>query len=222
MCPILCNPIDGSSPGSTVPGILQARTLEWVATGQGTASFIYSGRMLYSCVIFGTIFLKFGGLLLNSTPDHYVNINGFNHFPRHLPVTPEYLHSWISKKMQNTDHSSAGKESACSGRDPHLTPGLGRPTGEGIGYPFQYSWASFVSQLVKNPPAVRETWVQSVCWEDSLENGKATHSSILTWRIPWTVLSQGLTKSQTWLSHFHFHCILATGQGNLFEAFCVC
>ena len=48
-------------------------------------------------------------------------------------------------------------------------------------------WASLVAQLVKNLPAMWETWVWSLGWEDSLENGKATHSSILAWRIPWTV-----------------------------------
>ena len=47
--------------------------------------------------------------------------------------------------------------------------------------------ASLVAQLVKNPPAMRETWVQSLGWEDYLERGKTTHSSILAWRIPWTV-----------------------------------
>ena len=56
-------------------------------------------------------------------------------------------------------HSSVGKESTCNARDPGLIPELGRSTGEGIGYPLQYSWASFVSQLVKNPPAMQETWV---------------------------------------------------------------
>ena len=48
-------------------------------------------------------------------------------------------------------------------------------------------WASPVAQLVKNQPAIQETWVQSLRWEDPLEKGKATHSSILAWRIPWTV-----------------------------------
>ena len=48
-------------------------------------------------------------------------------------------------------------------------------------------WASLVAQLVKNLPAMRETWVHSLGWEDPLEKGKATHSSILAWRIPWTV-----------------------------------
>ena len=59
--------------------------------------------------------------------------------------------------------------------------------GEGIDYPLQYSWASLVAQLVKNPPAMQETWVQSLGWEDTLEKGKATHPSILGSRIPWTV-----------------------------------
>ena len=49
------------------------------------------------------------------------------------------------------------------------------------------SWASLVAQLVKNLPAMWETWVQPMGWEDSLEKGKATHSSILAWRTPWTI-----------------------------------
>ena len=84
-------------------------------------------------------------------------------------------------------HSSVGKESTCDAGDPGLIPGSGRSAGEGIGYPLQYSWASLVAQLVKNPRAIQETWVQSLGWEDPLEKGKATHSSILAWRIPWTV-----------------------------------
>ena len=55
--------------------------------------------------------------------------------------------------------SSAGKESAGNAGDLGLIPGSGRSAGEGIGYPLQYSWASLVAQLVKNPPAVKETWV---------------------------------------------------------------
>ena len=61
---------------------------------------------------------------------------------------------------------------------------LGRSAGEGIGYPLQYSWASLVAQLVKNPPVMWETWVQSLGREDPLEKGKTTHSSIPAWRIP--------------------------------------
>ena len=84
-------------------------------------------------------------------------------------------------------HSSVGKESACNAGGPGLIPGLGRSAGEGIGYPLQYSWASLVAQPVKNPPAMWETWFRSLGWEDPLVKGKAVHSSILAWRIPWTV-----------------------------------
>ena len=63
---------------------------------------------------------------------------------------------------------------------------MGRSAGEGIGYPLQYSWASMVAQTVKNSPAIWETWVQSLGWEDLLEKGMATHSSIPVWRISWT------------------------------------
>ena len=73
-----------------------------------------------------------------------------------------------------------------------MIPGLGRFTGEGIGYPIQYSWAFLVAQLVKNLLAMQETWVQSLGWEDPPEKVKATHSSILAWRIPWTIQSLGL------------------------------
>ena len=89
--------------------------------------------------------------------------------------------------VKGFSHSSVGKESACNAGDPGSIPGSGRAPGEGIGYPLQYSLASLVAQLVKNPPAMWETWVQSLGWEDPLEKRKATHSSILAWRIPWTV-----------------------------------
>ena len=85
---------------------------------------------------------------------------------------------------------SVGKETACNAGDPSLIPGLGKSTGEGIGYLLQYSWASLVAQLVKNPLAMWETWLRSLGGEDLLKKGKATHSSILAWRIPWTVQSK--------------------------------
>ena len=59
------------------------------------------------------------------------------------------------------------------------------------------SWASLSAQLVKNWPAVQETWVQSLGWEDPLKKGKATHSSVLAWRIPWTVQSMGCKELDT-------------------------
>ena len=87
-----------------------------------------------------------------------------------------------------------------------MIPGSGRSSGEGIGYPLQYSWASLGAQTVKNPPAVWETWVQSSGWEDALEEGMAPHSSILAWGIPkdreaWQAAVDGVTKSQTRLSN---------------------
>ena len=86
---------------------------------------------------------------------------------------PSFAHS------QSLPCTSVGKESACNAADPGSIPGSGRFVGEGIGYPLQYSWASLVAQLVKNPTAMRDTWVQSLGWEDPLEKGMATHSSVL-------------------------------------------
>ena len=102
--------------------------------------------------------------------------------------------------------SSVGKESACNEEDPGSISGLGRSTGEGIGYPLQYSSASLVAQLVKNLSAMKETWDRPLCWEDPLEKGKATHASILAWRIPWPIQSHGLTNSRRQLSDFTFFC----------------
>ena len=69
-------------------------------------------------------------------------------------------------------HSSVGKESACNSGDPGSIPGLGRSPGERKGYPLQDSWASLVAWLVKNPPAMQETWIQSLGWEDLLEKDR--------------------------------------------------
>ena len=89
-------------------------------------------------------------------------------------------------------NSSVGKESACNARNSNSIPGLESSPGEGIGYPLQHSWAFLVAQMVKNLPAMLETWVQSLGWEDALEEGMETHSSILAWRIPWTEEPGGL------------------------------
>ena len=83
--------------------------------------------------------------------------------------------------------SSAGKESACNAGNSSSIPGSGRSPGEGNCYPLQYSWASLVAHLVKNLPAMQETWVWSLGWNDPLEKGTATHSSILALRISWIV-----------------------------------
>ena len=79
----------------------------------------------------------------------------------------------------------------------------GPPAREGIGYPFQYSWAYLVAQTLKNPPAMQETWVRSLGQEDPLEKEMATYSSILAWRIQWTEEPgiDEVTKIQTQLSN---------------------
>ena len=65
-----------------------------------------------------------------------------------------------------------------------MIPGSGRSPGEGIGYPLQYFWVSLVAQMLKNLPAMRETRVRSLGWDDLLEKGMDTHYSIPAWRIP--------------------------------------
>ena len=92
------------------------------------------------------------------------------------------IHSLVAQLLKN---SPAMQET------PGSIPGLGRSAGEGIGYALQHSWAFLVAQLVKNPPAMQETWVRSLGWEDPMEKGMPTHSSILAWRISWTVQSMG-------------------------------
>ena len=102
--------------------------------------------------------------------------------------------------------SSAGKESTCIARDPGSILWLGRSPGEKMGYPLQYSWASLVTQLVRNPPAMWEACVRPLGWEDALKEGMATYSSILALRIPmdrgsWWATVHEVTKSQTQLSN---------------------
>jgi len=120
-----------------------------------------------------------------------------------------FRHDW-EIELNWTEHnqilafcgSSAGKESACNAGDPGLIPWLIRSPGEGIGYLLQNSW---VAQMVKKPAAMWEIWVWSLGWEVPLEEGMATHFSILSWRIPmdrgpWWTIVHGITESQTQLS----------------------
>ena len=108
--------------------------------------------------------------------------------------------------LEGFPDSSVGKEFTCNAGDSSSIPRSGRSAGEGIGYPLQYSWVSLVAQLVKNLLAMRKTWVQSLGWEDPLENGMATHSSILAENSIDSIVHR-VTKSRTRLSKFHFHCV---------------
>ena len=89
----------------------------------------------------------------------------------------------MSISAKGSPDSLVGKESAYNVGDPGSIPWLGRSAGEGIGYLFWYSWACLVAQLVKKPPAMWDTWLLSLGWEEPLEKVKATHSSILAWII---------------------------------------
>ena len=100
--------------------------------------------------------------------------------------------------------SSVGKESTCHAGDSGSIPGSERSPGERIGYPSQCSWASLVAQLVKNPPAICETWIRSLGWEDPLEKGNATHSSILAWRINELDTAERLSLSLSTLTSLDF------------------
>ena len=92
---------------------------------------------------------------------------------RYIDVIDDYY-----EVLTNPD-SSVGKESTFNAGDRGSIPVSERSAGEGIGYPLRYSWASLVAQLVKNLPTMWETWIPFLGWEDLLEKGKATHSSIL-------------------------------------------
>ena len=127
-------------------------------------------------------------------------------FPRHLPAR-KVSASPIPTLWQVFERvywvaSVLSDSLGCSGL------GSGRSPEEGIGYPFQHSWTFLVAQLVKNLPAMQETWVRSLGWEDPLEKGIATHSSVLAWRIPWTVYSMGSQRvGHDWVT-FTFHAYM--------------
>ena len=119
--------------------------------------------------------------------------------------------------------TSAGKESSCDAGDLSSIPMLGSSPRERIDYSLQYSWASPVPQMVKNPPAMQQTWVRSLIWEDPLEEGMATHSSILSWRSPmdwgaWRNSPWGHKESDTtWTTkhtHTHRHTDTHTHKGH--------
>ena len=145
--PTLCDPIDGSPPGSPVPRILQARTLEWVAIS-------FSNAWKWNVKV-----KSLSRVRLLATPwtaaYQAPSSMGFS--------SQEY---WSGVPLPSPDHSSI-------------------PTF------YQSAWASLAAQSENNLPAVRETWVWSLGWEDPLEKRKVIPSSILARRIPWTVESMG-------------------------------
>ena len=126
----------------------------------------------------------------------------------------DYRNVLLSTLMGFPD-SSVGKESACNAGDPGLTPGSGRSAGEGISYPLQYSWASLLGQLVKNPPAKKKKKKESTCNVGDLGSfpvlgrspgeGKIYPLQYFGLENSMDYIVYGFTTSQTWLSDFHFH-----------------
>ena len=134
-CPTLCSPMDYSPPSSSVHGILQARILEWVATPSSKGSSWLRDRTHNILCL-----LQWQVGRLPQVPHRKPHISEW-------PRTNIFL------------GSSVGKESTWNTGDPGSTPGSGRSTAERISHPFQYSWATPVARLIKNLPAMGETWV---------------------------------------------------------------
>ena len=127
-------------------------------------------------------------------------------------TTWEALYIYVGKGRQfiyvyahvGFSDSSVGKESACNAGDHSSIPRSGWTAGEGIDYPIQYSWTSLVAQLVKNPPAMWETWVLSLGWEDCPREGKGYPLQYSGLENSMDCIVHEVVKSQTWLSDFNF------------------
>ena len=126
--------------------------------------------------------------------------------PKHLTSSFWFLDTFVclQEQISGFPESSVGKETSCNAGDPGLILGWGRSPGEGIGYPGEYSWASLVAQLVKNPPPMRETWVWSLGWEDPPEEGKGYPLQYSGLENSMDCIAHGVVKSWAWLSDFHF------------------
>ena len=126
---------------------------------------------------------------------------------------PKYvlrLGTWINKRIllrvfMGFLDSSVGRESTCNAGDPGSIPGPGRSAREGIVFPLQYSWSSLVAQLVRNPPAIGETWVWSLGWEDPLEKGTTYPLQYSGLENSMNCIVHRVAKSWTQLSDFHLH-----------------
>ena len=150
----------------------------------------------------------FGFLLKQDNNRNYYSVIHGLYSLSHLIHSKPLGNYYYCHFMDGFPDSSVGKESACHAGDPCSIPKSGRSAGEGIGYPFQYSWASLVAQLLKNPPAMWETWVWSLGWEDPLEKGNSYPLRYSCLENFMDCIVHGVAKSQTRLSDFHFHFLL--------------
>ena len=199
------NPTDRGAWRAAVHGVAKSQAwLKWLSmhthmwvTGTNDQNSWILGCLCFKYLIHLTDLLGLAPSLWGSQ-----TLKGMEDFWEQTPGSPNRRlreHSSIDSPFlpEGFPDGSVGTESICNTRDPCLIPGSGSSIGEGIDYPLQYSWACLVSELVKNLPATQETWVWSLGWEDPLEKETATHSSILAWRIPWTVYPCGCKESDT-------------------------
>ena len=176
-CLTFCNSVDCSLPGSSVHRILQARILEWVAITFSRVSIEGNMRNISCLSDRNHIALLLG-------QKSFINFVFKKFFPTRgnssnsvFPILVEvfvfiFEKSWILFRLV----SLSAKFKDWIRWSLTLL----------ICLKLYISWASLMVQLVKNPPSMQETWIWSLGWEDPLEKGKATLSSILSWRIPWT------------------------------------
>ena len=189
-CTTLCSPVDCSLPGSSVHGIFQARILDRVVISFPRVSSPPRDRTYISCIA--------GRFFITEPPGKPLAVM----LDLRNPMSPQ---AWPVNALQQTLAACAllGGVSGTQLRGTIIISVFLLPRlflniwsfdyfTTFTYYSLQYSWAFLVTQLVKNLPAMWETWVHSLGCEDPLEKGKATHSSILSQRIPWTVLSMGL------------------------------
>ena len=169
-----------SPPGSSVHGLLQAKTMEWVTISFSRGSCWPRDWTRVSCIA-GKFFTNW------ATREDLYHLHLSLDKTFRLLLCLAYWKQCCYKHCKGFPRISGSKESGCDAGDYSSIPGLGKSTRKGMGYAFRSFWAPLVAQLVKNPPAMWETWVQSLGWENPLEEGMAIHSSLLAWRIPWSV-----------------------------------
>ena len=192
VCLTLCDPVD-----YTGHGILQVRILEWVSFPFSRASSQPRDwtQVFHITGGFSTSWATREAREVSKTPFKLVRwvlscsllMSVSEAFSVTFTLNKIYTKLWVTETVFGPQVKSPPQRQVWQHCSP-FTPKL------------SYLWLIHVNvwqkpaQLVKNPPSIQETWVQSLDWEDSLEKGTATRSGILTWRIPWTVLVHGVTK----------------------------